>query len=89
MGVSRKYFLIEAKEKENEDWINGLTLGNTNWEGMRMENRSSAYLWGSCVRDALKAKRLLCDFEYEYNFGSRDFQGLLDAANKFRLLGDL
>ena len=87
MGISRKFLLAQAEEKEDEDWMAGLTSGNSRWKGE--EIRSPAYLWGTCVRDALKAKRVLCDFEYEYNFGSRDFQGLLDAANKFRLLGDL
>lgn len=86
MGVSRKYFLIEAKEKENEDWINGLTRGNTKSEGMRLESRSPVYLWGSCVRDALKAKRMLCDFEYK--FGSKDFQSLLAAANRLNFLSN-
>jgi hypothetical protein len=86
MGISRQFLLAQAKEKENEEWMSGLTSGNTRWKGE--EIRSPAYLWGTCVRDALKARRVLCDFVYEYNFGSRDFQGLVNEATKRKLIGD-
>lgn len=87
MGISRKFLLAQAEEQENEEWMSGLASGNTRWSSE--EIRSPAYLWGSCVRDALKARRVLCDFEYEYNFGGRGFQSLLEAANKFKLLDSL
>jgi hypothetical protein len=88
MGISRKYFLMGAKGKEREDWIDGLTHGDTKSEGWRMENRSLAYLWGSCVRDAFKARRLFCDFQFKYNFGDKNFQRLLDEAVKLNFLSD-
>lgn len=84
MGISRKFLLAQAEEKENEEWIMGLTSGNTRWKGD--EIRSPAYLWGTCVRDALKAKKILFDFEYEYNFSSKKFQGLIDEAARLNLL---
>ena len=86
MGISRKYLLAQAEEKEDEEWMAGLTSGNTRWKGE--EIRSPAYLWGTCVRDALKAKRVLCDFEFEYNFGSKYFQYLLKEAAKKNLLSN-
>ena len=86
MGISRKFLLAQAEEKEDEAWMAGLTNSNTRWKGE--EIRSPAYLWGTCVRDALKAKRVLCNFEFEYNFWSKDFQHLLKEAARKNLLNN-
>jgi hypothetical protein len=86
MGISRKSLLEQANEQENEEWMAGLNSGSTRWKGGGI--RSPAYLWGSCVRDALNVRRVLCDFEYQYKYGSKDFQALVNEATKRKLIGD-